>query len=102
MLVEFLFSTKLLYLLFSVIVGYVAYFYACIALDRARGIDPSHSRPSQMRRVFEGRRPPGPWGLPYIGALLSMEKEFHRSLTRLGAIYGDVFCVPPPSLLPWC
>ena len=36
------------------------------------------------------KTPPGPWGLPFIGHMLTVGKNPHLSLTRLSQQYGDV------------
>ncbi|XP_021063043.1 cytochrome P450 1A2 [Mus pahari] len=36
------------------------------------------------------KNPPGPWGLPFIGHILTLGKNPHLSLTRLSQQYGDV------------
>ncbi|XP_021027325.1 cytochrome P450 1A2 [Mus caroli] len=36
------------------------------------------------------KNPPGPWGLPFIGHMLTVGKNPHLSLTRLSQQYGDV------------
>ncbi|XP_077535558.1 cytochrome P450 18a1 [Haemaphysalis longicornis] len=47
------------------------------------------------RRLFFGGRlpplPPGPWGLPLVGFLPFLGKEFHRTLQGLAATYGPVY-----------
>lgn len=36
------------------------------------------------------KSPPGPWGLPFIGHVLTLGKNPHLSLTKLSQQYGDV------------
>lgn len=36
------------------------------------------------------KSPPGPWGLPFIGHMLTLGKNPHLSLTKLSQQYGDV------------
>ncbi|XP_028630230.1 cytochrome P450 1A1 isoform X2 [Grammomys surdaster] len=36
------------------------------------------------------KSPPGPWGLPFIGHMLTLGKNPHLSLTKLSQRYGDV------------
>ncbi|GAB1294277.1 Cytochrome P450 1A2 [Apodemus speciosus] len=36
------------------------------------------------------KSPPGPWGLPFIGHILTLGKNPHLSLTKLSQQYGDV------------
>ena len=37
--------------------------------------------------------PPGPIGLPVIGAAYKLSSEMHNDFLRMGDKYGDVFCM---------
>ncbi|XP_071962863.1 cytochrome P450 2U1-like [Antedon mediterranea] len=37
--------------------------------------------------------PPGPWGLPFLGNVLSIGKNPHLTFMEMAKVYGDVFCV---------
>ncbi|XP_070563124.1 cytochrome P450 1A1-like [Ptychodera flava] len=48
------------------------------------------STQSYIKRTVD---PPGPWGLPFLGNLLSLGSCPHRSLTKMAENYGPVFKV---------
>lgn len=35
--------------------------------------------------------PPGPWGIPFLGFLPFLDKDFHITLTRLSQKFGPVY-----------
>ena len=37
--------------------------------------------------------PPGPVGLPFVGAIHQMSEKIHLDYSRLAQKYGDVFCM---------
>ena len=37
--------------------------------------------------------PPGPWGLPIVGAVHQIGPKFYEDFTRLGKQYGDIYSI---------